>query len=197
MRLILGLPLAAVITVALFLLMRYLILPAEVEIVEVSTISVNITRPQRDEEARDRDRNKPNRPDQKEAPPPPPPMQLDTKVNPNNANLNMTVPDFSGLQMSALSAPSDRTATPLVQVPPMYPERAQANGTEGWVLVEFDISPTGAVMNPRVIDADPAGVFDRSALRAIERWKYKPQIQDGQPVAQFNKEQLITFQIEE
>jgi protein TonB len=109
----------------------------------------------------------------------------------------MAIPDFSGLQMSALSAPSDRSATPLVQVPPMYPQRAQSRGIEGWVLIEFDISPAGQVLNPRVIDADPAGIFDRAALRAIERWKYKPQIVDGKPVPQYNKEQLISFKIEQ
>jgi len=197
MRLILGLPVAAVITAALFLLMRFLILPDDdVKLDEIISASIDITRPQRDEDARSRDRNKPNRPEQQNAPPPPPPMQLETRVNPSNTNLNIAMPDFSGLNLSALGAPSDRSATPLVQVPPIYPDGAAQRGIEGWVLVEFDITPTGAVMNPRVIDADPQGVFDRAALRAIEKWKFKPQIVDGQPAPQFSKEYKITFQLE-
>ena len=198
MRLLLGLPVAGAITISLFLLMRFLILPSgDVNQEAIETARIDITRPERDEDSRNRDRNKPDRPQQQEAPPPPPPMQLDTNVNPNQSNIGMAMPDFSGLSLSSLSAPSDRSATPLVQVPPIYPDGAAQRGTEGWVLIEFDITPAGAVMNPRVIDAEPSGVFDRAALRAIQKWKYKPQVVDGQPTAQFGKEQLITFQLEQ
>ncbi len=195
MRLILGLPVAGAITIALFLLMRYLILPAG-DIIEEpeDSAKISITRPNRDELTRNRDRNKPDRPEQREAPPPPPPMQIDTRVNPNSRS-NMAMPDFSGLNLGDLQAPSDRSATPLVQVPPIYPARAQARGTEGWVLIEFNITPSGAVVDPFVIDSDPRGVFDSAALRAIRRWKYRPKIIDSKPVAQFGKEQLITFLI--
>ncbi len=86
---------------------------------------------------------------------------------------------------------------PLVQVPPNYPPREISRGTEGWVLIEFNITLFGAVVDPIVIDSDPARVFDSAALRAIQRWKYKPKIVDNKPVAQYGKEQLITFEIEE
>ena len=197
MRLILGLPVAGTITIALFLLMRFLILPDNKPLVEPDEgVKIDITRPDRDELTRNRDRNKPDRPEQREAPPPPPPMQIDTRVNPNSRS-NMAMPDFSGLNLGDLQAPSDRSATPLVQIPPIYPVRAQSRGTEGWVLIEFNITASGAVLNPIVIDADPANVFNSAALRAIRRWKYKPKIVDSKPVAQFGKEQLITFQITE
>ncbi len=195
MRLILGLPVAGAITIALFLLMRYLILPDGSVIEEPDdSAKINITRPERDEATQLRDRNKPDRPVKKAAPPPPPPMQIDARVKPLRSGANMAMPNF-GLNLGALGAPSDRSATPLVQIPPIYPARAQSRGTEGWVLIEFDITPAGAVVNPVVVDADPANVFNSAALRAIRRWKYKPKIVDSKPVEQYGKEQLITFQI--
>jgi len=194
-RLLLGLPVAGVITVSLFLLMRYLVLVEGAEQKEDELTTISITRPDRDEDVNRRDRNKPDRPEQAEAPPPPPPMQVNSRVDPATLAGNMAMPDF-GVDVGSLDAPTDRTAIPLVTVPPIYPDRAASRGIEGWVVVEFDITPAGTVENPRVIDALPAKTFDRAALKAIRKWKFKPQIVNGQPVAQFNKEYQITFQLD-
>ena len=72
---------------------------------------------------------------------------------------------------------------PLVRIQPQYPRDAAMNQIEGYVTVQFTITETGAVTNPRVIDAEPPRVFDRAALRAILRWKFKPRIIDGVAVA--------------
>lgn len=32
-----------------------------------------------------------------------------------------------------------------------------------------------------MLRAEPAGLFDRAAMRAVLRWKYQPQIRDGKP----------------
>ena len=45
--------------------------------------------------------------------------------------------------------------------------------------MEFTITEAGTVKDPRVIDADPPRVFNREALRAILKWKFKPRIIDG------------------
>lgn len=198
LRFIIGLPFAGVITVALFLLMRYLILPSNEPIEDVvAGPKIDITRPERDESTQDRDRNKPDRPQKQSKPPPPPPMQMDKNVKPMANAMSMSIPDFSSdLNLSALGAPSDRTATPLVRIPPQYPQRAASRGIEGWVLVEFTITPAGTVTNAQVIDSDPANIFDRSALRAIAKWKYRPKIVDQKPVPQFGMQQLITYELE-
>ncbi len=64
---------------------------------------------------------------------------------------------------------------------------------KGWVLLEFDISPTGVVENAIVVDSGPDAKFDHSALNAISKWKYKPKVIDGKPVAQYGMQQLITY----
>ena len=53
----------------------------------------------------------------------------------------------------------------------------------------------GAVADAVVIASHPNRVFDRAALRAIYRWKYKPRIVDGVATSQL-KRQKIVFHIE-
>jgi protein TonB len=47
------------------------------------------------------------------------------------------------------------------------------------VKVEFTITEVGTVKDARVLEAKPSRVFNRSAIRAILRWKFKPRIIDG------------------
>lgn len=56
---------------------------------------------------------------------------------------------------------------------PRYPLAAMNRKLEGQVEVEFTITPDGRVANPRVVSAEPAGVFDRAALTAASRWRFE------------------------
>ena len=55
---------------------------------------------------------------------------------------------------------------------PIYPPAALRRGIEGRVVVEFGLAPDGGVRDVRVIHAEPAGVFDQAAMRAMRGWKY-------------------------
>ena len=48
-----------------------------------------------------------------------------------------------------------------------------------------------------VIDADPPGIFNRSALRTIVKWKYKPRIVGGKAVPRSGVQHLITYELED
>ncbi|MGR8999232.1 MAG: TonB family protein [Gammaproteobacteria bacterium] len=72
----------------------------------------------------------------------------------------------------------------LSRVPPKYPPRAAKRHIEGWVKIEFTITTTGTVINPVVVDAQPAGTFDDAALKAISQWTFKQKIVDGVAVTQ-------------
>lgn len=74
-----------------------------------------------------------------------------------------------------------RELTPLVRIPPDYPDRALQKLIEGYVIVRFTVTETGSVVDPEVIQSHPPGFFDRSAIRALLRWKYQPQLVDGKP----------------
>ena len=63
---------------------------------------------------------------------------------------------------------------PTVRTAPEYPSRARRRGIEGFVEVAFVIRPDGNVDGGslRVVRAEPSGVFDRAAMKAIARWEF-------------------------
>jgi len=79
---------------------------------------------------------------------------------------------------------------PISTVPPKYPKRAQKRRIEGWVKVQFIITVTGRVKNPRVIGSSPSDIFNSAALKSIARWKFKPKVIKGQPVEQIAVQKL-------
>ncbi len=75
-----------------------------------------------------------------------------------------------------------RELTPLVKVPPEYPQRAMAKDIEGYVVLRFVVTETGSVEAPEILHAEPEGYFESAARRAVLRWKYQPQFRDGKPI---------------
>jgi protein TonB len=76
-----------------------------------------------------------------------------------------------------------RAAVVVAPASPSYPIQAARNQTSGYAVVEFTVSPDGAVENPRVIDSAPRRVFDSAAVQAVTQSKFKPALKDGKPVA--------------
>jgi periplasmic protein TonB len=74
---------------------------------------------------------------------------------------------------------TDRDTIPLVRIDPDYPMKARQNGTEGWVVLRFTITPAGTTKDVTVVQAQPSGVFDEAAIRAVSRYKYNPKIEGG------------------
>ncbi len=72
---------------------------------------------------------------------------------------------------------------PLVRIPPHYPRWALRSKIIGSVVIRFTITPEGWVSEPLVIKSEPNEVFDRSALRALKQWKFKPLLRNGRPIA--------------
>ncbi len=99
----------------------------------------------------------------------------------------------AGFRLSA----SDGEYLPIVKVAPVYPSRAQSRGIEGWVLLQFTVTETGAVRDPVVLEAEPSGIFDEAAKRAVVKFKYKPRVENGRPIEVPGVQHLITFEIEE
>ena len=76
----------------------------------------------------------------------------------------------------------DNEAIPLVQIPPVYPMRAQRLRISGSVIVEFTINGIGRVENPVIVKSDPPKIFDQSVIQAILHWRFKPKLENGKVV---------------
>jgi protein TonB len=90
---------------------------------------------------------------------------------------------------------SDRDPLPLVRVEPQYPPEAQRRKLEGWVQVRFTISTAGAVKDPEVVKSSHS-LFERSALQAVSRWKYQPQMRGGKPTEAPDQQVVLRFKME-
>lgn len=91
---------------------------------------------------------------------------------------------------AAAAAPVDGAAPtlqPLIAGIPEYPAAAQARGTRGHVEIEFTVTPAGTVENPRVVVAEPSGIFDTAAIAAVARRRYP---EDQTRAAQVIKERI-------
>jgi len=82
------------------------------------------------------------------------------------AGSGATVPGTNGTEAE------DTPLEPLIRVNPNYPAQALANGTEGYVRIELDVSAQGEVANAVVVESEPGDLFDVAALQAVRRWRY-------------------------
>lgn len=89
---------------------------------------------------------------------------------------NIALANFSSVPVEASKI---NEANPVKRVEPLYPQNAVTNELEGSVVLQFDITPTGATDNIRIVNSTPEGVFDDSARNALSQWEYKPRIQGG------------------
>ncbi|KGJ92466.1 energy transducer TonB [Thalassotalea sp. ND16A] len=143
---------------------------------------------------------KPLRPQKPKTPPPQNMQPQIAKANPNaKANSSSFAADIqadvslgNGLSLGS----SDGEYLPIVKVAPIYPRRAQSRGIQGYVIVEFTVTTNGSVRDPVVLTAVPENIFDRAAMAAALKFKYKPRVIDGVPQEVAGVQNKITFQID-
>jgi len=79
-------------------------------------------------------------------------------------------------------------------VPPDYPQSALAHGVAGSVLLSFTVDGRGETRDVQVLQSTPTGVFDRSAVSAVKRWRYAPVLVNGAAVEVPTKT-LVRFEL--
>ncbi len=127
-------------------------------------------------------------------------MNLAKAMNPSDAVGEIIPIIDTGMELEKATAfgaggGSDRDVVPLVRVDPEYPPRARQQGIEGWVEIEFTITPVGTIQDAVVIASNPSFVFDRAALRAVRKWRYNPKIENGVAIARPGIQVRLRFEI--
>ena len=166
-RWIFGLPIAGLVTVALFFMMAQLIKDRYEPYPDPKPspkIRITAEKPV--------DGNKKNPPKPKDLPDSEPPLDLDlspkrsrpdgTKYRPEPKQIEKTPPSDTGI----FSAATIRTT-------PLYPEGCRSRGASGVVIVQFDVTPEGNVTNAQVIES-PDRCFNRPVLKSVAGWKFPP-----------------------
>ncbi|MCA1780180.1 MAG: energy transducer TonB [Xanthomonadaceae bacterium] len=156
-----------------------------------------------DTEMVEKDRRKPEPPPPPETPPPPPDLVISEVEKVTMEMPDMQMPDLNLGNMGGppvlgavnMDRKAEGDVVPLVRINPQYPRDAAMNQLEGYVTIEFTITETGSVTNPRVTDSKPPRVFDREAIRAILRWKFKPRVIEGVAVER-RATQTIEFSLD-
>ncbi len=96
-------------------------------------------------------------------------------------NIQRGRPDTSGIKDLFNLSDLDRKPEPIVQTPPVFPYELKSQSPEGNVRLGFIVTAKGDVIMPYVINSTHRG-FERPAIEAVMKWKFKPGIRNGRKV---------------
>lgn len=125
---------------------------------------------------------------------PPPRLSYTGNAEPIHVPFSKAVPPTGGQEIDF--SLSDGSLVNLVRVGPIYPAKALARDLEGHVVVEFDVDESGRVMNVVVIESSHP-VFEKAAIKAAQRFKFKPRVVDGQALISTGIQNIFRFTIED
>ncbi|MFV0478689.1 MAG: TonB family protein [Parahaliea sp.] len=196
-RLVIAAILAVPVAGGLFFLMQYLIAMADPKIDSTKTQKLaDIHMPEREIETNVKEQ----KPDKVEDPEEPPPdletpdvdMDMNTDVVNTAPAQEVTVEIGVGTM-----AGSDGEYLPIVKVAPIYPRRAQTRGITGYCIVEYIVTKSGSIRDPRAVDCQPSGVFEKASVKAAEKFKYKPRVVDGEAIEVAGVQNKFTYELEQ
>lgn len=89
---------------------------------------------------------------------------------------------FAVAALTALAEGKREQAVPVRTVSPEMPVSFRREGSSGLVTVSFDIDEQGNVKDPKV-EKSTHRELEEPTIKALKKWKFKPAMQDGTPVA--------------
>jgi protein TonB len=209
-RFLIALVLGSLVAFGLLFIMQALVASGQSAITKTErTRIVDFVRVEREETVQ-RKREKPDRPPNPDEPPPEAPQpsvdnttsQGDSTQAVQTIQQNAPVP-VSQVEMNVTAGfgfsegAADGDYLPIVKVAPVYPRRAIDRGIEGYVIVEFTVTKTGAVRDPVVVEYHPSTIFNKAAIEAALKFKYKPRIVNGEPIEVRGVLNKINFELED
>ncbi len=186
-RWIVGLPFAALITAGLFTLMAALIDRPSVDLVEPQeNAKIQILAQKR--------------PPLKPLPTKPndlvkdPPETIIPSAPPQGKPKGVRVGPPQKTNPVDLTRDRGRIDTPVIKHAPPYPEACRGRAAEGGVLVQFDVTPEGSVVNIKILETADS-CFNRTVRKTVSKWKYPPAYRNGRPITRYGVIERFTFQL--
>lgn len=203
LRLFIALPFAGIISLALFSFMSWMIDNGHQRVTEsAQALSFTMIMVEQEQDLQRRQRSLPEPLQLPEPPPQSPVTQAQTvAVETLAANALPALGLDTVMNGVAISAPTfgdfgtNQQAMPLYRVEPVYPAKALKRSVEGFVTLSFTIDEMGKATNIKVVEAKPVRMFEREAIQAVKKWKYQPQIVDGQAISQNGQTITVEFKI--
>ncbi|MEL7490529.1 MAG: TonB family protein [Pseudomonadota bacterium] len=190
-RIIFGLPMAALITLGLFVFMANMIKSEAPVATPKPTPEINILAKIIETPIAPSQPQKPN-----PLPNPPDPVTPDYEGKKTNPGNNGWGAKPGPIEKGPLEFESIGPVTPDIRVAPQYPNTCQSRGAEGVVLVQFDVTPDGDVINVQILESANS-CFNSTVVRAVSRWKYAPGRRNGKPVARRGVIEKFVFTLQD
>ena len=84
----------------------------------------------------------------------------------------------------------DAAPQPVQRAAMEYPKKARKSGVTGYVLMNLLVSREGRVEKVKVLESEPAGVFDEVAVSGVRSWQFKPAQYRGEAVKVWAKQKI-------
>ncbi len=198
-RYVFAIVIGTVVTMSLLFIMQLLIVTGKQALTDPrERHKLEFVRVKRNENLNTQDLTPEKPPKPPETPPETPPQEMDN-VNPDAPTISVAPPTVA--TDTSIGGPGGMNIAegdylPIVRVAPVYPARALSRGLEGFVDLQFTVTTAGTVKDPIVLQST-SSLFERAALRAVLKFKYKPRVVDGVPVEVPGVKTRISFQLED
>lgn len=177
-RFLIGVPVAALVTLALFVFMRGLINEDHPPIPEdpIPDISLVLGPTITDTKTQT---NEPDEVEPPEVEPINPPAPVPPDVFTDDEDTQGWGQTVETGPVGPIVIGREVCGQPIIRIAPTYPRRAVNEGIEGYAIIGFTVTEQGTIRDAHVIEDQPRGVFGSSALKAVKKWRYEPCVVNG------------------
>ncbi|WP_203293214.1 energy transducer TonB [Maricaulis parjimensis] len=134
--------------------------------------------------------------------PPPPVPRLDIEHSavegmPEGNSWTLPPIEVAGIEIGSGLANIDRAQpVPRVRIDPIFPASEASRGRSGECSVTFDITPEGRTTNIRP-GTCTSRAFEQATMNAVSRWRYDPQVRNGEPVLYRNAVTQLVYNLDQ
>ncbi len=194
-----------IVSISLFLFMGGLISMDGVYKPDQKDVFIDFARLKFDSDTDFKQRAKPKKPPKPEEPKNMEKIKVAKMDQVSKPTMKMDIPKLSLSKVSSggpflgqagAAASEDGDALPIIRIEPLMPRKAAMRGIEGWVVATFDVTPEGTVSNIKIVKSSHRNLYDKSAKRALRKWRYKPKVVAGKAVAQRNQKVNFNFKLQ-